>query len=140
MGKRTVEVKFWEIDNPHIKSPCQTMVGRLLGVLSSKEAAATLANFEVAEKLFTKPTVNMSEAIKAMEELNEEKDSSTYGHLLFATKEFGKISSYGKRLCVTGAIDMLDQTKLDRVSKFIELDATLVDGTLINIKESEKDE
>lgn len=138
--KRVVDVQFWELDNPMSKIPSQTMEARLLGVLSSKEAAATLANFEVADKMFTKPTINMSDVITAMENLHSEKDSATYGHLVFATKQIGETESYGKRLCITGAIDLLDQTKLDKITKFIELDASLVDGTLISVKEFEKDE
>ena len=35
MGKRTVTLKFWEIDNPDSKKPSQAMKARLLGVLSS---------------------------------------------------------------------------------------------------------
>jgi hypothetical protein len=140
MGKRTVTLKFWEIDNPDSKKPSQAMKARLLGVLSSEEVAATLANFEIAEKLFTKPTINLDEAVQAIEELNSTKNSTNYGHLLFAAKEFNEVESYGKRLCITGAVDILNQTRFDKLTRLMDLDATLMDGTLINVKEYRKDE
>lgn len=115
--------------------------GRLLGAVSIMEGTKILQNTDVSKRIATGATVELSEALKSLEEIHKEDTlKPENGRLVVAINSIKKenatldISVLTRQLLLTAPIEMVTQTARDKDGLY---KATMndVDDSLIMLEE-----
>ncbi len=133
--------KTVEVSITRDKKAAITLKGRLLGAVSIMEGTKILQNTNVSKRIATGVTVELSEALKSLEEIHKEDTlKSKNGRLVIAVNTMKDeevmldLSVLTRQLLLTAPIEMVTQTAKDKDGMY---KATMngVDDSLIIVEE-----